>query len=63
MHKSASHIISGIISCKYLTTMIHNTSDELEFLHPFYEFKADFHIHIERLLKFPFKCLSNFGED
>ena len=43
--------------------MIHNTNDVLDPCHPFYEFKDDFHIYIERLLKFPFKCLSNFGED
>lgn len=61
-HKQYWKYFAEILT-RYLTTMIHNTKDELEFLHPFYEFKDDFHIHIERLLKFPFKCLSNFGED
>ena len=61
-HKEYWKYFAEILT-RYLIIMIHNTDDELEFLHPFYEFKKDFHVHIERLLKFPFKCLSNFGKD
>lgn len=47
----------------YLLLKLETSYENLDPFHPFYEYKEDYFCLLQKLIRFPFRCLSKFCDD
>lgn len=47
----------------YLLLKLETNYEDLDPFHPFYEYREDYFCLLQKLIRFPFRCLSKFNDD